>query len=210
MIPPLEVIALSRLQALINRALELDPGSVQSLRSLAGRCLVIESTFPRCTLSIRFLASGRLALSGEIDPHPDVTLTGTPVALAVLMAGVAQRSSFAGTGVTIAGDQAILQELSAILENLQIDWEQALAGVLGDTAAHLLASAVRRTLKWQREAAARSASGLGEYIREESGLTVGTIEADSWYRGVRDLARDTDRLAARVDRLGAGLNPNGQ
>ena len=206
MIPPLEAIALSRLQALVNSALELDPGTVQSLRPLAGKRLVIVSTVPRRTLAIHFLASGRIALSGDPESRADVSLTGTPVALAVLLAGAAQRSSFAGTGVTIDGDQALLQAIAAICEELDIDWEQALAGILGDTAAHVLAAAVRRSLKWQWEAVARAASGLGEYVREESGITVGNVEAESWYRAVRDLARDTDRLSARIDRLSVRLD----
>lgn len=206
MIPPLESAALSRLQSLINGALDLDPGSKQSLRDMAGKVLAIQSTFPPKSLCIAVCADGHLRLPRDDTGEPaDLTLTGTPVALAALFVQASRRTSLADTGVTIDGDQELLHQLSAILRELDLDWEQALAGVIGDAAAHIAASGVRRALNWHSEAAARSASGLGEYFREESGYTVGNAEAEQWFTQVRQLSRDTDRLAARAAKLGKSL-----
>ena len=201
----LEASALARLEKLINSTLALDPGSAAQLAQLAGRAMALHSTFPPCRLHVRFLPGGAVALTPSPVGEPEVSLTGSPVALAALFANASRQVSFAGSGVTLAGNQELLQRLSAILAQLDIDWEQALAGVIGDTAAHLAGRIVRQGLKWQSSAAGRAASGVGEYLREESGLALGRVEAEPWLRAVRDLSLDADRLAARIDRLRLGM-----
>ncbi|MFA5631672.1 MAG: SCP2 sterol-binding domain-containing protein [Porticoccaceae bacterium] len=200
-----EAFALARLEALIDGALKLDPGSRAALQSLAGRSLAIHCTFPARSLLVSFDSRGSIHLSQDMSKGTDVALTGSAVSLAVLMANASRQVSFANSGVTIAGDQDVLRKLSAILENLDIDWESALAGLIGDTPAHLLASAVRRALKWQKSASARATSGVGEFLREESGLTLGRSEIEPWSQAVRLLAFDSDRLAARIARLRARM-----
>jgi ubiquinone biosynthesis accessory factor UbiJ len=189
------------LESAINQALTLDPGSKAALAELAGKSLGVQSTFPPLAVTVRFLPDGELALSGDANDQPDVKLTGNPVALALLLAKAGETTSFANTGVTILGDQSILQALAAILQHLDIDWEHAAAGLIGDAPAHLAGQAVRSALNWQKSAVKRSATGVGDFLREESGMTIGKAESESWFTGVRLLAADTDRLAARLNRL---------
>lgn len=200
MIPALDR-ARRGLESAINQALALDPGSQAALAELAGKSLGLQSTFPPLTVTVRFLPDGEIALSGDADGHLDVKLTGNPISLAMLLANAGETTSFANTGVTILGDQSVLQALAAILQHLDIDWEQAAAGLIGDTPAHLAGQAVRSALNWQRSAVRRSATGVGDFLREESGMTIGKAESASWFTGVRLLAADTDRLAARLNRL---------
>src|SRR5690606_6262793 len=114
--------------------------------------------------------------------------------------------------VQIRGDQALLMEVATILKGLDIDWEQALSGLLGDTPAHLAGKTLRGAHRTMSALAARSRSGAAEYVREESGLGVSNSEAENWYAGVRLLAADTERLAARINRLAfrAGDGPDQQ
>lgn len=202
----LEILAVSRLEKLVNHALRLDPASLQSLAQLAGKTLVVRSTFPPLVLTLLFLPSGEITLSPEAAENPHVSLTGNPVSLALLLADASERVSFAGSGVTLAGDQEILRALAAIIRQLDIDWEHPLAEIIGDTPAHLAGRAVRQAVKWQKTAFTRSSTGFGEFIREESGLTLSNAEAEPWFLGVRHLAADTDRLAARINRLRLGMD----
>lgn len=200
MIPGLDT-ALRGLERAINQALGLDPGSKAALAELAGKSLGIQSTFPPLAVTVGFLTDGEIALSGEPIDKVDVKLTGNPISLALLLAKAGEITSFANTGVTILGDQSLLQTLAAILHNLDIDWEQAAAGLIGDTPAHLAGQAVRSALNWQKSVLKRSAVGVGDFLREESGMSIGKAEAQTWFTGVRHLAADTDRLAARLNRL---------
>jgi ubiquinone biosynthesis protein UbiJ len=200
----LETFALGRLQNLINQALALDPGTTRSLQQLAGKTVLIESSFPPQSLALSFMNDGGITLSRDSDAA-DVALSGNPVSLALLMADASERVSFVGTGVTLRGDQEILRKLSSALQNLDIDWEQALAGIVGDTPAHLAGKAVRNALKWQRTAGTRAASGISEFFHQESGMALSATEAEPWFKRVRHLATDTDRLAARINRLRINL-----
>ncbi len=197
----LESLAVERLQGALNHALAFDPASRLALAQLAGRSLGIRCQLPPLSLGVTFLATGDISLSADPEGPLDVTLEGGPVALALLLARGGDTLSFAGSGVTISGDQELLLTLAKVITNLDIDWEHALAAVIGDTPAHLAGTGVRNALAWQQQAASRSASGVGEYLREESGFAVGGREAADWFRGVQHLAADSDRLAARVKRL---------
>jgi len=196
--------ALERLEALFDNALGLDPGTRESLKSLAGKSLAIHCTFPSRSIRASVDASGAIRLS--LDAHgADVALSGSAVSMAALIATASRRVSFANSGVTIAGDQEVLRRLSAVLENLDFDWEAAIASVIGDVPAHLMASTVRQAVTWQKSAAARAASGIGEYLREESGLTLSRAELEPWSKAVRHLTFDSDRLAARLAKLRAHI-----
>ena len=220
-------LVLAPLEATINRALDYDPGSRAALAELAGTTLAIECTVPGIAAVASFDRTGRLSLAAVPEASPDVRLRGSPPALAVLLSRAGETYSFADTGVAVEGDQDILIRLGAVLKTLEIDWEQALADlerdwalpltralargdlaeVIGDVPAHLAAQAARHANRWLAEAAKRSSSGLGEYVREETGLTVSNSEARGWYQDVRRLWADTERLGARLERLERQLEP---
>jgi ubiquinone biosynthesis accessory factor UbiJ len=203
-----EALALERLQSVINHALTLDPGTQETLKQLHDRHMEIHSTLPDLRLTISFLATGQIALSSNRDGDADVILKGSPIALATLLAQAKSLVTFAETGVTVTGDQEILQRLGAILEQLDIDWEQAMAGVIGDLPAQFAGKAVRQALKFNQQAARRAATGLAEFIREESGLTLSATESAQWVAQVTALRHDTDRLSTRIQRLRAGFEQN--
>ncbi len=194
-------MALRTLNNLLNRALALDPGTRAALAELAGQSLNVDCLAPPLKLSAGFTASGDVILESGQHPEARVSLQGTAVSLALLAVNARQRGSLADSGVRLSGDQELVRELGAILGDLDIDWEAALATLVGDIPAHLAGRAARRAARWQRGAAQRSLSGLGEYLREESHRFVGRDEAETWFADVRLLANDTDRLAARLDKL---------
>lgn len=200
MIPALE-FALGALARAINRALDLDPASKSALAKLSGRSLAMGSRLPPVSIRADLLDDGAVTLTPDQGEAVTVRLTGSPLALALLLARAGDTTTFSGSGVAIDGDQGMLQALSAVLGNLELDWEQALSGVIGDTPAHLAGEAVRSALKWNSEAIRRSATGVGDFLREESGVTLGNCEAREWFDGVRLLAADTERMAARINKL---------
>ena len=206
----LESAAIEQLQSLVNHALSTDPGSLNALGSLAGKRIAIHNRFPDRTLVVEIgpESSVNLRLAEEDATHFDVRVSGLPPALVLFIIKGSDQVTFADSGVEVSGDSNILMTLGAVLKNLDIDWEKELAGFIGDTPAHLAGRAVRQALKLNKQVAERAASGVSEFIREESGLGLNAKEAAIWARQVSELARDTDRLTARVDRLKARLTPD--
>lgn len=198
---PLQALALGRLEKLINHALGFDPASVQALGQLGGRTLAVDCTFPPLQIGAEFTPDGKLILSPTLFTDADVTLKGTALALAKLASDSSDKVTFVGSGVTVTGSQDLLRDLRRILASLDIDWEAALAALLGDVPAHLIATTLRSTHQWRQDAGARAFSGGAEYIREEVRLVASRAEVDHWASAVNSLARDTDRLAARLQKL---------
>ncbi len=198
---PTARFALERVEEWLDRALSLDPATRHALARLSARRLNVVCEAPPLRFGATFRATGRIALSPESDPDAEATLRGGALSLAMLAVNARDRFSLSDSGVAIEGDQELVRELGAILGNLDLDWEAALAELIGDIPAHLAGRAVRRANRWRRRTVERSVSGLGEYLREESDLALGRDEALAWFEKVRTLASDTDRLAARVRKL---------
>ncbi len=198
MIPTL---ALNRAAALVNHALDFDPASRARLSQLAGRTLAVQTTFPSLALGITFDHTGSVVLTPGLPEGAETRLRGSALALARLLADSQGGVTLAGSGVDMAGSQSLLQDMRAVLGTLDIDWEAALASLVGDLPAHLIAEAIRKGHRWQRQAASRALSGSGEYLREEARAVLGRAEMAPWAEQIAHLAEDSDRLLARIARL---------
>ncbi len=194
-------LALDRAAALVNRALDHDPASRAALARLAGRALAIQCTLPTLDLAISTDGDGNVSLSRGAIEGAETCLRGSALSLARLATDRRPGATLAGSGVTLTGNQELPRELQAILGELDIDWEAALAGLLGDVPAHLIAESVRAGIGWQRQARERIFSGGGEYLREEARAVLGRDEMAPWEQQVREVAEATDRLAAKLARL---------
>jgi ubiquinone biosynthesis protein UbiJ len=111
--------------------------------------------------------------------------------------------TFSGSGVNISGNLDTLNRLNSIATSLDIDWEAALATVIGDVPAHLVAEAVRRSARHGKEFAQRASTGLVEVAQEEFRLTPSKNEFATLVVDVRTLSADADRLTARLKKLEA-------
>ncbi len=189
------------LDTLLNRLIHLDPDAGELLEPLAGRRvrLIVEG-LPEVV--VRFTADG-VALCGEGMPEAEVDaeLGATREALrSLLMEG----GSEAVGRFRIHGEVAVAQHLRDLLSGLRPDWEKPLTRLLGDTAGHWGATALRGTGRWLRDSGARGARDLGEWLTEESGLLAEPARVHAFLDEVDRLRADTDRLAARVQRLERG------
>jgi ubiquinone biosynthesis protein UbiJ len=87
------------------------------------------------------------------------------------------------------------------MAGLDIDWEAALAELIGDVPARLLSQAVANSDSFRSAAFKRAQSALVEVSQEELRLTPSKNEYDELVLSVRHLATDIDRLAARANRI---------
>lgn len=188
------------LESAANAWMGLDPDNRARMAALEGRCIGIEITGPGLQL---FLYPGEngLRISGAHEGPADTTLHGSPFALARLgLGGNTENSLFSGE-VTISGDVETGQAFKAILDAMDIDWEEHLSRLTGDALAHQLGNAARRAGRLLRHGRLTLEQDLGDYLREELRLLPARIEIDNFADEVTGLRTDTDRLTARVRRL---------
>ena len=199
--------ALEGAETLINAALTKDPASKQALTKLEGQVLLVESTLPPLTIAIEPTATG-IQLHDNWDGNVAVTINGTLIAMAAIAVNAKESISFSGTGVNVSGNLDTLHQLNRIMGDVDIDWEGALAEIIGDIPAHLIAKGIRNSAVIRKDIVTRASSGLVEVAQEEFNLTPSKNEFEAMIPDIRQLSADADRLAARVRRLYQKITPS--
>ncbi len=195
----LQSAALAAAEQLINQSLSYDPASLEAIAGLQDRVIAVDCTFPPLNFYVQH-HSGGLRLSIDLEGDADTRLRGSALALATL-AVEREQTSLAGSGVEITGDQALLQRVSGILRNMDIDWEAALAKLIGDVPAHMVGEAIRSASQWREQAAERATATLSEFGVEEAQLLPNHYQAATFADQVGQLRKDVDRLSARVSKI---------
>ena len=192
------------LETAINTALRYDPGSRARLAKLAGKVLRVDLTAPALTL---FLAidDGDDEDGGYIEVHSrwsgDVTteLSGSALAFVQLLRN--RDATPAKLGVRVRGSSALLAELQAIMRDLDIDWEEPLAKLVGDSPAHQLGTGVRMAASWLKDALGAAPKASAEAVSEEWRMTPPQAQFEAFAEDVAEFAQGVDRLEARIEVL---------
>ena len=200
----LQSAALEGAEKIINAALVHDPASAERLRALQGKVLLVDSSMPPLSIAVEPSAT-RIMLHSNWQDSAEVTVSGTLVSLAAMAINADEMVSFSGTGVNVSGNLEVLRQLNHIMAELDIDWEAALAELIGDVPAHLLGETIRNSAEFRSNALNRAQSALAEVSQEELRLTPSKNEYQSFVQSVRHLSTDVDRLAARANKLRLSL-----
>ena len=204
----LHTTAISGLETAINTALEYDAGTVRDLSELEAQVLLIDCTMPAMRIAIE-INQQKIILHNNWDSEAAVTIQGTMVAMAKMAVNASDTSSLAGSDVKISGNLETLHKLHKILSKLNIDWEAALADLIGDIPAHLVGNAVRKSATLSKENFHRATDVLTEVAQEELGLIPSHNAFAQFKREVRQVAANTDRIMARISALAEQIDPTG-
>jgi len=191
---------LAGLEAALNRYLQLDPEASARMAALQPRSIAIELTPLQLTLYV-VPADNGVQLRSQLEAAPDTVLRGTPLGLAQLGLGSQGGKTLFSGNVAIEGDVETGQAFKAILDEMDIDWEEQLARLTGDVIAHQLGNTARRAAGVLGHARRTLERDLGEYLQEELRVLPTRIETENFSADVARLGMDTDRLAARIRRL---------
>jgi ubiquinone biosynthesis protein UbiJ len=191
---------LAGLEAALNRYLRLDPDAMTRMAALQQRSIAIELMPLQLTLYVVPGENG-LRLRSQLENAPDTVLRGTPLGLAQLGLGSQGGKTLFSGSVTIEGDVETGQAFKAILDDMDIDWEEQLSRLTGDVFAHQLGNTARRAAGVLRNGRHTLERDIGEYLQEELRVLPTRIETENFSADVSRLGMDTDRLAARIKRL---------
>ena len=188
------------IEAALNRYISLDPEALSKFASLEGKVIAIEIKPGIQTLFLFPSTDGFMVLS-DFDGEADATISGSPVALTKLgLADDPKDILFSGE-VELRGDTRIANQLSRILSQLDIDWEELLARNIGDIAAHKVGNVFRDVNQWFKRSTKSVCLDAGEYLQEESHLSPSNAELRKFVSQVDELREGVDRLAAKINIL---------
>jgi len=192
--------AVAVLEMVINRYLRLDPANGERMAALNGRCIGIELRGLDTTLYV-FPDKHGIQLRERINRKPDTVLSGTPLGMVRLGLGANTEKTLFSGAVVIEGDVETGQAFKAVLDDLEIDWEEQLSRLTGDILAHQLGNAARRGRRATRLGLDTLGNDIGEYLQEELRVLPTRIEAANFSADVSRISMDVERLAARLKRL---------
>jgi len=200
-------LPLRAFEAGVNRCLALDPEGLQAWQSLDGYRVMVDMDGVGYGFCIHFVAEG-VCLEGvnrnapdTPPPTGDVTVKGPPFSLAGVFLRSIQGQPRVDADVQVAGDLGVLQRLQGVLGQVHIDWEELISAHTGDVAAHEICRGLQGLWGWGRGLHRNMEKNASEFVREELALLPGEPEVGVFNRAVDRLREDTDRLAARVERL---------
>jgi len=184
-----------------NRLLAYDEAALAGCRELQGHCIAIEIT----DLDFRlYCHPGDWGIRLSQNPPPreaEARISGRLMALVNLASEEDKLATSMQERVAFHGDVKLAQKLQRILAGLDIDWEEALAGYIGDIAAFQVHQRARRLGEWLKQGADSLLRTTSEYLREEARASPTQVEFELFQARVTGLRHDVSRAEARLARL---------
>jgi ubiquinone biosynthesis protein UbiJ len=183
----------------LNRALSLDPAGRKALMAALNGPVQFSIEAPLNLTLALVPADSRIQVVGQPPESPALELAGRPMAFAALATGDDQ--VFTQGRIRVTGDMGLAHQFQRAIDQLDPDWEAALADYLGDVPAHFLGQRLRGAVKWSRQAFRSLNANVEEYIHEESRSLPGRRELEATFEDIDQVSLQVERLEARVRQI---------
>jgi ubiquinone biosynthesis protein UbiJ len=192
--------ALSSVEIILNKALNLDPFSRNRLASLQGKVFAIKCTKPDCKIFIMVLENG-FQLTNSIIDEADAEIAATADVLLKLLIAKNKDSIIRNENIQLKGDASSIQDLQAILFDLDIDWEYQLSKLIGDIPTQALSDGIAKLKIFLSNNAASFTEDIDEYLHEEKKIVPTMSELEIFYQRIDQLRLKVDRAESRINKL---------
>lgn len=182
----------------MNHVVNQNSWAKPMLQSHAGK--TVRFVMPPLQARLTVLENGGLAMSG-VTAESDATIT-LPFWVAIrLMANDEQASS----GIHIDGDAELAATVAKVLRQMSWQVEEDLSHVVGDIAAHNIASGAKQFVNESKRQAKNVAEMLVEYWQEEKPVLAKKIDIETFNHAVDTLRDDVARMEKRLSQLSQQL-----
>lgn len=197
--------ALASAELILNKALMLDPASTKKLKELQGKTFVIncigtESSVPDYSIFITILEEGFLLSSVTAD-DADGEISASANVLLKLLLAKDKSSVIRNENIQLKGDASSIQDLQAVLLELDIDWEYQLSKGIGDIPTQALSDSLSFLKTFISDSATSIKTDIDEYIHEEKNIMPTTTELENFYQRIDHLRLRIDRTSSRINNL---------
>ncbi len=195
------------IEAVINRYLALDPEMLDKLGQFDGKVIKLEMTGINKALYMLPNRRGIQVLT-EYEGPADTVLRGSPVSL-FKMGMVSNAANMLLKGeIEITGDTRLGHQYKNVFSQMDIDWSEPLANLLGDSFAYQIQQSASEFAHWGKQTVKSVSTSFSEYLQEESRDVVTGTELNIFNEAVDQLRNDVDRIQARVNQLINSLPKN--
>lgn len=196
---PLVTVGVAGLESAINAALTLDENLKAQLASMEGKCVALACTEPDIVLTILLGEKCRILQSVKLDdPMINASLSGTPSAWFDLVRAEDSAAELINGDLQLKGDSRLFQDLGALAQNIDIDWESWLAERIGDVPTHFAARTIERTASLGQATVERINNWLVNTLQSENSPVASKAQSEELYNELRALEMRIDRLEAKL------------
>ena len=188
------------LEKAFNRYLALDPESEQRIAALQGKIVTLELIGLSLTVQLVF-THHNVQMHWDHCSEADLTIRGTPLNLLHMSLAKEQRKKFFAEDVKIEGNMELAQQILAVFDELEIDWEDQFARIAGDIPAYHTGQVFKKIKRFNQRLCNAFSYNLNEYIHEEINLFPPIEALQHFFHDVDDLRMDVDRLEVRIEQL---------
>lgn len=197
----LKEYSLLALQKAMNCALALDEDMPSKIKPLEGKVLELVVNPLNVCFFLTF-QDGLVKLLAYYDGIPDTVIHSNPLGLIRLsLLPASKLRSLFNDNIRISGDVGLGQEVKALFDNIEIDWEGHLAHFTGDVVAHQIGSWVREGRAFNRRLVTSLKRSMSEYLQEERKVVPTPQEMQDFYQDVDELGMRLERLIAHFNQL---------
>jgi len=189
----------------MNQWLKLDDDSQQRLKKLSGKSLQV--TIKELPWPLLFSFSEQIDVRTVVTPENDSDPSPEPVdclielnleTLPKLKDSSQLTQLIQQKQLNLIGDIYVAQTFSALLKDLDVDWEEQLSHYTGDVMAHQTFTTMRALFDTAKSQIEQGAIELGEHLTQSNSIAVKPSEMLEFSRSVNDLRSASERLSARI------------
>ncbi|MDQ8039179.1 MAG: SCP2 sterol-binding domain-containing protein [Rickettsiella sp.] len=193
---PLNTLLIAQ-EIILNRFLQLDPETKGVLKQLCGKVVKIELNY----LSYFWLLkSDAIYLTKDYTGVVDLILRGSLLDF-MRLAFIKKDMAVTGIPIQVSGDMEFARQFKDLFANMDIDWEEQLSHLIGDTAAYPVACFLKNLSQWAKQSIENVSLNITDYLQSEKDLLVSKEELQIFFSDVDDLRDDLARLQVRIQRM---------
>ncbi len=196
----MKALALSGMETAINSYLNLDPFTIKRLSLLQDKVIKIELTDWEMQFFVHPDEHG-IQLLAEQAGTVDTTISGSLNGLIRASQQGGSSSALFENRIDVTGDVQAGEAMRDVMQKLDIDWEEHLSRLVGDTLAHTITTKVADLIKHGKQITGALRENINEHIHEEAQLFPSCAQVEEHYQQINTLRDDVDRAQARMQRL---------
>lgn len=196
--PTLTAASCAALEAAINASLSLDKTTQKKLAQYSGRIIRIACSKPEVLFFVRI--DEKISIMQHCEQSIDAGIEGPAKEWIALLTAEDSASALINGKLIIHGDSNLFMELKSIVEQIQLDWQAYLARFIGDVPAHFAGKAASSAINFGKQARKTLHRSVDDFLHEEARLLPSRIECENFYKQLRSLEMQLDRIDAQIKR----------
>ncbi len=192
-------IAIRPVEELLNRVLAKDSYLQSHIKTFLGKSLQISVHPPGVTVTVLFEQDRIRLLSSPaelVNIEITASIRGNVSELLPLLIEKPDRKPLSNPAITVTGDVNFIQDIYASLHDLDIDWEDYLAPMLGNLITNELSRFGKDLQEWTQQVSSNMRRNVEEYLKEEERIFPKKEQ-------LKDFNEELDRLKLKIDRVKA-------